>query len=99
MHHRRWRGSPTWIAEVGGDEIMAQTRQSLDRIDRVLEAAGRLMDGVIKTTAFLVDNRNQAAMNSVYGGFFRASQPARTTVEVERLTKGSPFEIGVIAVR
>jgi len=78
--------------------IEAQTRQSLTNVRAILEAAGSGMDKVLKTTVFLSDMNNFAAMNAVYETFFPAgSCPARSAVEVARLPKDAMVEIEVVA--
>jgi 2-iminobutanoate/2-iminopropanoate deaminase len=85
--------------EVVGEDITSQTRQVLKNLASILEAAGSSLEKVVKTTVFLTDKGNQPAMNSTYGEFFGASPPARSTVQVGPLTKGSLIEIEAIAVR
>ena len=78
--------------------IAAQTRQSLTNVKAILAEAGLGMDRVIKTTVFLSDMNNFAAMNEVYATFFEAGgYPARSAVEVARLPKDALVEIEVIA--
>ncbi len=78
--------------------IEAQTRQSLANVRAILEEAGSSMDKVLKTTVFLSDMNNFAAMNAVYETFFEAgSCPARSAVEVARLPKDAMVEIEVVA--
>lgn len=80
--------------------IQAQTRQSLTNVKAILEEAGLTMDAVLKTTVFLSDMNNFAAMNEVYATFFtEGSFPARSAVEVARLPKDALVEIEAIAVR
>lgn len=78
--------------------IQAQTRQSLTNVKAILEEAGLTMDDVVKTTVFLSDMNNFAAMNEVYATFF-TSFPARSAVEVARLPKDALVEIEVIAAQ
>ena len=79
--------------------IEAQTRQSLTNVKSILEAAGTDMDHVIKTTVFLKDMNDFAAMNGVYATFFgEGGFPARSAVEVARLPKDALVEIEAIAV-
>lgn len=78
--------------------IEAQTRQSLTNCRAILEAAGATMTNVIKTTVFLSDMNNFAAMNGVYATFFEGACPARSAVEVARLPKDALVEIECIAV-
>lgn len=78
--------------------ITEQTRQVLRNIAAVLEAAGASMADVVKTTVYMKDLGEFAAMNQVYASFFRESPPARATVEVARLPKDARVEIEAIAV-
>ena len=78
--------------------ISAQTRQSLTNCQAVLEAAGASMTHVIKTTVFLRDMNDFAAMNEVYAAFFEGAYPARSAVQVARLPKDADVEIECIAV-
>ena len=77
--------------------IEAQTRQSLTNLKAVLEAAGSGMDKVLKTTVFLHDMNDFAAMNKVYAEFFSEPFPARSAVAVKTLPKGALVEIEVVA--
>ena len=76
-----------------GTDIAAQTRQSLKNVQAVLEAAGSSLDKVLKTTVFLNDMGDFAAMNEVYASFFPGEAPARSAVEVARLPKDALVEI------
>ena len=78
--------------------IEEPTRQSLENCKAVLAAAGATMENVIKTTVFLSDMNNFAAMNGVYATFFAGACPARSAVEVARLPKDALVEIECIAV-
>ena len=83
--------------EITGD-VAAQTKQALTNAKDILEAAGSAMDKVIKTTVFLSDIGNFAAMNQIYGTFFtEGSYPARSAVEVAALPKGGLVEIELVA--
>ena len=78
--------------------VAEQTRQSLENVKAVLEAAGSGMDKVIKTTVFLKDMNDFAAMNAVYAEFFgEGGYPARSAVEVARLPKDGLVEIEAVA--
>ena len=78
--------------------IEEQTRQSLTNIKAVLEAAGLTMDDVVKTTVFLQNMGDFAAMNGVYATFFSEGKfPARSAVEVAKLPKGALVEIEAVA--
>ena len=77
--------------------IEGQTRQVLQNLKAVLAAAGTNLDNVIKTTVFLKNMDDFAAVNSIYGTFFWRSQPARSAVEVARLPLGALVEIEAVA--
>lgn len=78
--------------------VQAQTRQALENVKAVLEAAGASLDQVVKTTVFLQDMNDFAAMNEVYATFFIDAPPARSTVQVAKLPLGGLVEIETIAV-
>jgi len=78
--------------------IAEQTQQVIKNLSRVLEAAGSGLDKVVKTTVFLADMEEFAAMNEVYGKFFSAEPPARATVEAARLPRDARVEIEAIAL-
>jgi 2-iminobutanoate/2-iminopropanoate deaminase len=82
---------------VEGD-IKAQTRQALKNLEAILKAGGASLATVFKTTVFLNDMNEFAAMNEVYTDFFSESKPARSTVEVARLPKDVKVEIEAIAL-
>lgn len=77
--------------------ITAQTRQSLLNVQDILAEAGLSMNDVVKTTVFLADMNDFAAMNAVYADFFSEPFPARSAVAVKTLPKGAQVEIEVIA--
>ena len=79
----------------GGIEV--QTRQSLLNVQAILEAAGLTMANVVKTTVFLADMGDFAAMNGVYSEFFKEPFPARSAVAVKTLPKNALVEIEVVA--
>ena len=79
--------------------IVGQTRQSLENVKAILAQAGLGMENIIKTTVFLKDMNDFAAMNEAYAEFFPGDPPARSAVEVARLPKDARIEIEVIAVR
>lgn len=81
------------------DNIEDQTRQSLENVKAVLAAAGLGMENVIKTTVFLANMDDFAAMNCVYQVYFEAPYPARSAVAVKTLPKNALVEIEAIAVR
>ncbi len=78
--------------------IEAQTRQVLTNLTAVLAAAGASLANVVKTTVFMQDLGEFAAMNGVYAEFFTGNFPARSTVQVAGLPKGALVEIECIAV-
>ena len=78
--------------------IAEQTAQVLKNLQAVLEAGGSSLGRVVKTTVFLKDMNDFAAMNAVYASFFASRPPARSTVEVARLPKDSLVEIEAVAV-
>ena len=82
------------FAEGGIEE---QTRQSLTNVKSVLEAAGSGLGEVVKTTVFLKDIKDFAAMNKVYSEFFKTDCPARSAVQIAALPKDGLVEIEVIA--
>lgn len=82
---------------VAGSGIDAQARQSLSNLKAVLAAAGASLENVVKTTVFLADMNDFAAMNTVYSEFFTENCPARSAVQVARLPKDVKVEIEAIA--
>ncbi|MGF1500006.1 MAG: RidA family protein [Elainellaceae cyanobacterium] len=84
---------------VGEGDVAAQTRQALTNLSAILAAANAGLADVVKTTVFLADLNDFAAMNEVYATFFdEATAPARACVEVARLPKDVRVEIECIAV-
>jgi 2-iminobutanoate/2-iminopropanoate deaminase len=81
---------------INGD-VRAQTERVLKNISAVLESAGSGLERVVKMNVFLADMDDFAAMNEVYGRFFKAAPPARTTVAVARLPLGAIVEIEAVA--
>ncbi|MDE6332281.1 MAG: Rid family detoxifying hydrolase, partial [Muribaculaceae bacterium] len=79
--------------------IKAQTEQSLANVAAILNEAGLTLDNVVKTTVYLADMNDFAAMNDVYGKAFNAPYPARSAVAVRELPKKVLVEIEVIAMR
>ena len=77
--------------------VAEQTEQVLRNLSAVLEAAGASLDRVVKTTVFLADMNDFAAMNEVYGRYFKEDAPARATVEAARLPRDARVEIEAIA--
>lgn len=81
------------------ESVAAQTKASLANLKTVLEAAGASMGGVVKTTVFLKDMNDFAAMNAVYAEAFPSEPPARSAIEVARLPKDALVEIEAVAIR
>lgn len=81
-----------------GEDIQSQTRRVLLNLAAVLTAAGSSLEQAVKTTVFLKNMGDFAAMNAVYGEFFANEPPARSTVEVARLPKDVLVEIEVVAL-
>ena len=88
---------PASMQIVDGD-VRIQAARVLENLQAVLEAAGSSLEQVVKTTVFLADMNDFAAMNEVYATFFGATRPARSTVEVARLPRDARIEIDVVAV-
>ncbi|MCK5798591.1 MAG: RidA family protein [Deltaproteobacteria bacterium] len=83
---------------VGGEDVVAQTHQVMKNLRAVLDAAGSSLTQVVKTTIYLADMNDFAAVNGVYAGYFEIDPPARATVQVAMLPKASRVEIDAIAV-
>ena len=82
---------------VEGD-ISAQARRAIDNLKAVCEAAGGSLDDIVKLSLFLTDLGDFAAVNAVMGEYFQAPFPARSTVQVAGLPRGSAFEIEAVMV-
>ena len=85
------------VNAVTATTIEAQTRQAITNLRNVLEAAGSGLDKVVKTTVFISDMNNFAALNAVYAELFGDTKPARSCVEVARLPKDVMVEIEAVA--
>ena len=79
--------------------VQEQTRQSLLNVKAILEEAGLTLANVVKTTVYLADMGDFAAMNEIYSQFFSQPFPARSAVAVKALPKGALVEVEVIAAR
>lgn len=88
----------TAAGELVDGDIEAQTNQVFENLKAVLAEAGSSLDQVVKTTVFMKDMNDFAAMNEVYASHFGAHKPARSAVEVARLPKDVKVEIEVIAL-
>ncbi|MDD2804804.1 MAG: RidA family protein [Elusimicrobiales bacterium] len=80
-------------------EIKAQTEAVIKNLEGVLKSEGLTLENVLKTTVYMADLGQFAAMNEVYGKFFSANPPARATVEVKALPKAALVEIEAVAAR
>ena len=89
--------SPVTNKFIAGD-IRQQARQVLNNLAAVLNEAGSSMDQVVKTTVFLSDMDNYAALNEVYSEFFSTAKPGRSTVAVAQLPLGALVEIECVAL-
>ncbi|MCF6158777.1 MAG: RidA family protein [wastewater metagenome] len=78
--------------------IQQQTRQVLENLKHILEAAGSSLDNVVKTTVFMKDLNDYGAVNDVYKEFFQQKPPARAAIQAARLPKDVDIEIEAIAV-
>jgi 2-iminobutanoate/2-iminopropanoate deaminase len=78
--------------------VEPQARRAMENLAAVLEAAGSGIDRIVKTTIFVTDLGDFAAVNAVYGSFFAADPPARSTVQVAGLPGGAVVEIEAIAL-
>jgi 2-iminobutanoate/2-iminopropanoate deaminase len=83
--------------EIVGADVTAQTERVCQNIAAVLKANGMTFANVVKTTVFLTDLANFAAMNAVYSKYFTEPYPARSTIQVAGLPRGSQVEIEIIA--
>ena len=84
--------------QIIGDGVAEQTGRVLANLEAVLKAAGSALDQVVRTTVYLKDMGEFAAMNEVYARFFPREAPARATVEVARLPKDVRVEIDAVAL-
>lgn len=83
--------------EIVGQTAAEQTRKVMDNLSAVLQASGAGLNNIVKTTIYLSDMDDFAAVNEVYAGYFDAEPPARATVQVSRLPKDVKVEIDAIA--
>ena len=83
---------------IEAETIEDQTRQVITNLKNVLEAAGTSLSAVVKTTVFIKDMNDFAALNGVYAEMFGETKPARSCVEVARLPKDVKVEIEAVAV-
>ncbi len=89
------------IPETGAlaEGVEAQARQALENLGVILKEAGMDYADVVKTTVFLADINDFAAINAIYADYFKVEPPARSCVEVAALPKGGLFEVEAVAVK
>ncbi|WPO78673.1 RidA family protein [Flavobacterium sp. KACC 22761] len=86
--------------ELVTDNINDETKQVMENIAAILEAAGMTFENVVKSTIFIMDMNNFGAINTVYGSYFNEkTAPARETVQVACLPKNVNVEISIIAIK
>lgn len=81
------------------DGLENQVRQAIENVKGLVESSGYKMEGIIKTTLFLTNMSDFAKVNEIYGSYFIAHKPARSTIAVAALPKGALFEIEAIVIR
>ena len=84
-------------SSLNTSNITDETHQVMKNLEAILKEAGMGFENIVKTSIFLSDMNNFAAVNDVYGSYFTANFPARETVEVSRLPKDVNVEISVVA--
>ena len=83
---------------VGAGDVRAQARRVMDNLAAVLAAAGSSLERVVKTTIYLTDLGDFAAVNEIYGSCWKGEPPARATVQVAALPRGGVVEIDAVAL-
>ena len=83
---------------IVSNKVEEQTHQVISNLKSVLAAAGLTLEDVVKTSIFLTDLSQFGTVNEIYGSYFASSAPARETVEVNALPKGSQVEISCVAI-
>jgi 2-iminobutanoate/2-iminopropanoate deaminase len=83
--------------ELVGGGIEAETRRVMENLGGILAAAGSSFDQVVKTTIYLVDMNDFAAVNATYGSYFGDRPPARATIQVAALPRGARVEVDAVA--
>ena len=92
------KGIDPATGEIVGGGIAAETRQTLDNVVAILDAAGATMEHVVRTVVYMTDISEFAEMNAVYAGYFPTDPPGRSCVQVVALPAGAHVEIEVTAV-
>ena len=85
--------------EIDLSSIENETKQVMENIKTIVEAAGMKMNNIVKSSIFLIDMNNFGKINDVYGKYFEKDAPARETVQVARLPKDVNVEISVVAMK
>lgn len=80
------------------DDIKSETRQAMNNLKAILEAAGSTLEKVVKTTLFIKNMDDFPLVNEVYGEFFTQNYPARACVEVARLPRDANFEVEAVSL-
>ncbi len=80
------------------DDIKTETRQAMNNLKNILEAAGSNLEKVIKTTLFIKNMNDFSLINEVYGEFFKQNFPARACMEVSRLPKDADVEVEAVCL-
>ena len=83
--------------EIVPGDVQVQTKQVMENIKGILEAAGASLRSIVKCTIYLDNLKNFGTVNEIYGSYFEEAPPARATVEVSGLPKGVAVEIDAIA--
>lgn len=81
------------------NDVTVQTKQVLENLSAVLDAAGSSLENVAKTTIYLSDMNNFAVVNEIYAQYFKGHKPARSTVAVKTLPKDALVEIDAVAIK
>lgn len=89
---------PTTGELVGASDVRVQAKRVMENIAAVLAAGGSSFDAIVKTTIFLADMGDFAAVNEVYGAYFKGTPPARSTIQVAGLPKAALVEIEIVAI-
>ncbi len=92
-------GSDPKTGELVSDDVGEQTKACMERLEIVLEQAGMDFSDVVRGTVFLADINDYAAMNKVYGSYFKKDPPARACVQIAKLVRDAKVEISMIAIK
>jgi 2-iminobutanoate/2-iminopropanoate deaminase len=92
-------GTDPKTGELVSDDVAEQTKACMERLKIVLEQAGMDFSDVVRGTVFLADINDYAAMNKVYGSYFKKAPPARACVQAAKLVHNAKVEISMIAIK